>query len=223
MVESKSQYMNELVLTGENKYFLFFDKYVDGEFKTTSCKMKDKEWKKRFGILENPSSFFENTHGWKIESNKLKFLIDKYNHDILALYRNLYSLLKDDSSFIDFAISFLLEHDMKYYNHHNVLNIFKMVRNDKFNTTDMKNIFSRLLTEKYEDVINDSKYQKQSDDIIKNTIITLVKEHSEKLKKNPTPMRKWLIGQVMKELKGKCDPLVVKELINLETIEYGES
>jgi Asp-tRNA(Asn)/Glu-tRNA(Gln) amidotransferase B subunit len=197
--------------------------YNDGS-QIPYMKMTDDAHRAAFWFLESPSDIF-NHYGWKIDNQKADALLVLFDHDIVELTYYLYSAANEIS--IDMVVNVLIGPIAEWKKIHsaeqkklpiNSLELKEfvlMTTNDSFIKSKYKDAMLRILDgESLEDIKSDESYWSAGEDELKELVLAVVREHTDKIKSdNHEKMTNWLTGQVMKASKGKADPTKVKSII----------
>lgn len=203
--------------TSRNDTWIFFNVYDLNEktntktFITTASQLTDESYNKTFGIMSEPTKLLKGKYGWDITDLRWSSIVNTYDNDVL---KSVYVLYEATNTGIDVnqVIDIILTG--KKLNVHQIKEYLTRLNKGEFTKQDGKDIMSRLEAgEDAEAIYSDKKYEKIAgvEDVV-NSIF----EKSIHIFAKPEYNAKnisWLVGQVMKETKGKCNPQEVKNLI----------
>ena len=183
-------------------------------FVTRSLRMTDERYEQVFGILENPIQHIKRYYGWDITPKRWAALTNIYEDDIHRLMWDLHEMVSpNDSVDVNLAVDIILSGKklkpaiVKEY-------LIRLCRGD-FTKQDGKDILTRLEAgENGSDVYTDKKYVKTQgiEDLVKKVYDTNREKFADV--NSRSKMASWLVGQVMKETQGKCNPQEVKAIID---------
>lgn len=186
------------------------DTYI---FAGKSLKMADGRYDRLFGILNNPVSYLKTHYGWDIAPLRWAALVSIYEDDIHRLVWDLHEMAPRSANIdVNMAADIILAGKkiktsvVREY-------LTRLCRGD-FTKQDGKDILIRLEAGEHpETVYTDKKYEKASgiEDIVKKVYEANLDKFRDP--KTQAKMVSWLVGQVMKETQGKCNPQEVKGII----------
>lgn len=211
--------------TNRNNKWIYYDVYEHDEQSNTytliskSQKLTDQYYSQIFDIIDTPITYLIKKYGWDISPLRWNALVSIYEDDLVKLVWDLYEMAGSfDNVSTNLAVDIILSgkklktNVIKEY-------INKLCRGD-FTKQDGKDILNRLESgECAHDVYTDKKYEKLNN--IGNVVEKIFNTNLDKFSNVNTQskMVSWLVGQVMKETQGKCNPQEVKEIINQLLVE----
>lgn len=184
-------------------------------FITESLQMTDDRYNRVFGVLKDPVSFLKKNYDWDITPQRWAALVSIYEDDIHRLVWDLHEMV---SCFINIDVNMAVDIILagkKIKTSVAREYLMRLCRGD-FTKQDGKDILIRLEAGEHpETVYIDKKYEKASG--IENIVKKVYEANLDKFgnPKTQAKMASWLVGQVMKETRGKCSPQEVRELIEI--------
>lgn len=203
----------ELYLYDKTDDFNKYRKYRDGQFVCEVMEMKKEVWRMKFGLFDHPRYFLHKKYGWNFPDRKVKDLSEKYQ--LLNAVYFIHAVADTDGDLAMMSLDYLLNYDMKSIPSYEIRKVFIAVREQEITKNDMKEIISRMVAgEKFDVIIKEDKWKKLDDitPIVRRVFdanLETIRESKDRKK-----IKNWLVGQVMKETKGACDPVLANVLIN---------
>lgn len=207
--------------TGKDSKWVYYDVYEFDEntgietFLNKSLRMTDELYNVKFGILSNPTQYLKTAQGWDIALLRWNALVSIYDDNMHALVWDLHAMVPQGSAIdVNAAVDIVLSG--KKIQPNVVRDYLTRLSQGQFTKQDGKDILARI--EAGEDptvVYADKKYEKIAG--IDTVVKTIYDANADKFTDPNTRdrMASWLVGQVMKETKGKCNPQEVKTIIDL--------
>ena len=220
--------MSNVVVDRQDEYHVY-GHTVHGEvIRNWSRRIKDEpidlEWVKTFWFLQAPHDMFAlmDLH---IGSENARYIQKIFEDDWINGVYYVVAACDDIREHAD-AIAKLIINDLSALaNERNIAirkmihplsanQLFKMVfRDDQFEKRYFREIAGRLIDgTDISEILNDPKYAKEDLSKLKSIAIQVIEEHLDKID-GSDKINNWIMGQVMKALKGRGDPSVIRAIL----------
>ena len=211
------------VKTHEDDRFEYFDTFeVDTKtghqtFYTKSLKVKEIPWFEATWPIIAPGPELKRRFGWDIELLRWEAMVSIYNDHADKLIWDLHAMTPPGADVNNVVNLILANTDLPKPTVREYM--VRLTRGD-FTKQDGKDIVARLTAGESAKVIySDDKYKKV--DGIDSVVKMIYEANADKFldSKSKNKMGAWLVGQVMKETKGKCDPAEVRLIVDQLLVE----